>query len=314
MKGLELSRAYYERFGADMIHEKFPEYEAFLAVGLIGSGSECLGYDDDISRDHDFEPGFCIFLPDESLVNSKTEFRLERAYAGLPSEFEGVRRLRVAPVGGSRHGVIRLSDFLRAKLGTTELPCTPDDWFRIPEYSLAELCGGQIFRDDLGELTAIRSSLATLPDTVRLKKLAGRLLLMAQSGQYNYGRCLARGETGAAQLAIGEFVDSTMAAVFLLERRYMPYYKWRFRALRELSSLGEELAGPLEFLLTTENTAPMCNTKSEIIEDIAGIIINRLKHDCLTSANCGDLEKHAYSVNDGISDADVRNSNILYAV
>ena len=54
---------------------------------------------------------------------------------------------------------------------------------------------------------------------------------MAQSGQYNYRRCLAHGETGAAQLACDELVRSTMHAVFLLNRAYMPFYKWAFRAM-----------------------------------------------------------------------------------
>ena len=34
----------------------------------------------------------------------------------------------------------------------------------------------------------------------------------------------------------------------------------------------------------------------------------------LTQANCGDLEKHAYSVNDGIADGDLRNAHILAGV
>ena len=67
MKGLELAKKYYLECGAPMIKEQFGKYEHLIAVGLIGSGSECLGYDDDISTDHDFEPAFCIFLPDEKL-------------------------------------------------------------------------------------------------------------------------------------------------------------------------------------------------------------------------------------------------------
>ena len=49
MKGLELSRKFYETYGASMLHEKFPELEDKLAIGLVGDGSECFGYDDDIS-------------------------------------------------------------------------------------------------------------------------------------------------------------------------------------------------------------------------------------------------------------------------
>ena len=70
MKGLELSRKYYEEFGKPMLKEQFPEIEHLIAVGLVGSGSDCYGYDDDISHDHDFEPGFCLFLPAKALRGS----------------------------------------------------------------------------------------------------------------------------------------------------------------------------------------------------------------------------------------------------
>ena len=69
MKGLELSHKFYLEYGAPMIHEQFPDLESVIAVGLVGSGSECMGFDDAISKDHDFEPGFCMFLPDEETVS-----------------------------------------------------------------------------------------------------------------------------------------------------------------------------------------------------------------------------------------------------
>ena len=72
MRGLELSRAYYENCGAAMIHEQFPEIEHLTAAALTGSGSECYGFDDEVSRDHDFEPGFCLFLPGEEAVDRRT--------------------------------------------------------------------------------------------------------------------------------------------------------------------------------------------------------------------------------------------------
>ncbi|MBQ9562362.1 MAG: hypothetical protein IJU99_02815, partial [Lachnospiraceae bacterium] len=67
MNGLELSRAYFEAFGRQMLEEQFPELLPHLAAGLFGSGSECFGFVDEVSRDHDFEPGFCIFLPGEEV-------------------------------------------------------------------------------------------------------------------------------------------------------------------------------------------------------------------------------------------------------
>ena len=313
MKGLELARAYYKEYGEPMLREKFPELLPLLAAGLAGSGSECWGFDDEISRDHDFEPGFCLFLPGEDVVDRKTAFALERAYAALPREFMGLRRPLVSPVGGARHGVIRTSEFMKEKVGAPDGRLDLMQWLYLPDYSLAEAVNGEIFIDGYGEVTAIRGRLRHRPEDVRLKKLAGNLLLMAQSGQYNYRRCLAHGETGAAQLAVSEFVKSSMAAVFLLNREYQPYYKWSFRAMRALPklSLTAEL---LEYLLTTDNEPETSAEKSRVIEGIAEDLIAELRAQGLTQADCADLEKHAYSVNDRVADGQIRNMHVLAAV
>ena len=313
MNGLELSRAFYEQCGVPMLHEQFPEAEGLVAAGLVGSGSECLGFDDEVSRDHDFEPGFCLLLPDESVIDRRTAFLLERAYAKLPKEFMGFKRSTVAPVGGARHGVMRTADFFTEKVGAPDGVLTVDQWLKLPQQSLLEATGGEIFRDDPGEVTAIRAALRHMPEDVRRKRLAGHLLLMAQAGQYNYLRCLKHGESAAAQLAVNEFVKSCIEVVFLLNRAYAPYYKWSFRALRRLPKLALT-AETLEYLLTTGNDGEMAESKYDMIESTAVDIIDELQNQGLTEAVCGDLEKHAYSVNDGISDGDVRNLNILYTV
>ena len=62
MKGLELSKRYYEEYGQAMIQRHFRQYEERIAAGLVGMGSECFGFDDEISRDHDWGPAFCIWL------------------------------------------------------------------------------------------------------------------------------------------------------------------------------------------------------------------------------------------------------------
>ena len=313
MKGIELCREYYKVYGEPMLREKFPEVLDVAAVGLVGSGSECLGYDDEVSRDHDFEPGFCIFLSCCDFDDAAL-FRLERAYAALPSEFEGVRRLGIQPVGGSRRGVIMIEDFLASKTGMNTLPSCDEDWFGIPEYALCELTGGELFYDGAGTLSRIREHMAHYPRDVKLKKLAGQLLLAGQAGQYNYTRCIEHGESGAAQLAVQEFVNSAMAAAFLLSDKYMPYYKWRFRALRECSALGEALAYPFEFLLTTDNSPRSVKIKSEVIEDISRMISDELRVQSLITATDAELERHAYAVNDQIKSNGIRNKHVLWAV
>lgn len=313
MKGLEICKNFYLEYGKEMLHEQFPEYENLIAVGLVGSGSECYGYDDEISRDHDFEAGFCLFIPDEDVIDRQVAFQLERAYAKLPKEYMGIRRSILSPVGSNRHGVIRMSDFYNEKVGSPTGDLSISEWLRIEEFYLAEATNGEVFRDDCGAFTLIRNKLLNMPEDVRLKKLAGNVLLMAQSGQYNFKRCLDHGEPAAAQLAVVKFVESAMRTIFLLNKRYMPYYKWSFRALRELPKLGN-IADSLEFLITSDNNTETAETKYFIIEDIASMIINELQQQNITKAVCGDLEKHAYSINDYIADSDLRNMNIFAGV
>ena len=313
MKGLELSRNYYEEFGRPMLEAEFQDVLPFLAVGLAGSGSECFGFDDEVSEDHDFEPGFCIFLPGEDLVDRRTAFRLERAYAKLPKEYRGFRRSLMQPVGGARHGVLRTAEFFAEKTGTPDGRLTGAQWLSVPESSLAEAVNGEVWTDTFGEVTEIRERLKAYPEDVRLKKLAGHLLLMAQSGQYNYQRCLKHGEKAAAQLAVFEFVKSAAEVIFLLNRAYQPYYKWTFRALRALPKLSIE-AELMEYLLTSANEPGEAEEKYAVIEGIAGDVAGALMDEGITKAVCGDLEKHAYSVNDGIRDAELRNLHVLAGV
>lgn len=346
MQGLELSRAYYEEYGYKMIHDEFPELEGVIAVGLVGSGSECYGYDDDVSEDHDFEPGFCLFIPGEDvlsidafgnftsatkgadntksaaadvaknikpLIDSRTEFKLTRAYAALPKEFMGHKRSLISPVGGSRHGVIRMDEFWTKAVGAPDGKLTTEGWLNIPEYALAEATNGEIFRDDSGVYSSIRKNLRHYPNDIRKKKLAGYLLLMEQAGEYNYERILRHGETTAAQFAIFEFVQNAMHVIFLLNDRYMPYYKWSLRAMRGLAMLAP-LVEDFDFLMTTPNDKTYVAKKLERIDRINKDVITVLKLRGFTDMNSENLEQLAYAVNDTIEDSTLRNMNIMAGV
>ena len=312
MKGLALSRAYYEEYGAPMLKKEFPELSGLICCGLAGDGSECFGFDDEVSRDHDFEPGFCLFLPEETIVDRRTAFRLERAYAALPKEFSGIRRSPVSPVGGNRHGVIRIGDFFEERTGFRDGIPSARAWLSVPDLYLASAVNGEVFYDGLGHFTELRRQLKNPPEDIRRKKLAAALLLSGQAGQYNYPRCLAHGEPGAAQLAVAEFVRHTIRAVFLLNRRWCPFYKWMFRGMRDLPRLSE-IGDSLEYLLTTDNRGDITEAKKGIIEDIAAILIETLRQDGLSHAVCTDLERHAVSVNNGIADPELRNLHLLFA-
>ena len=305
MNGLELSRAFFEEYGRPLLERDFPDLAPFVAAGLFGSGSECLGYDDDVSEDHDFEPGFCILLPEEELVDRRQAFLLERAYSKLPRDFMGRHRPVLQPVGGARRGVMRTADFFTKTVGAPNGVLDLRAWLRIPEQALLEATNGELWHDPFGEVTGIRETLAQYPEDVRRKRLAGQVLLMAQAGQYNVPRCLAHGETEAAQLAAAEFVRAALSVIFLINETYQPYYKWAFRALRGLPQLSEQ-ADALGAILTGADT--------QRIESVCAAVRAALRGAGLTDAPGDDLERHAYAVNDTVRDPELRNLHILAGV
>ena len=306
MKGLELSEAFFREYGMPMLKEDFPALLPHIAVGLVGAGSECLGFDDDTSHDHDFDMGFAIFLPDESVVDRKEAFRLERAYAALPKEFMGYQRSRLSPTGGARHGVLRLSDFLMEKTGTEDGNLSLRDFLYLPEQSLLEATNGRLFYDGDGAFSKIRERLSHFPEDMRHKKMAGELLLMGQAGEYNLPRALSRGDTASAQLSAVEFVKSALHFIFLLNKSYLPYYKWQFRAMRDLPALSH-LAPTLLSLIS----APASETQ---VKEVAEAFTRALADKGLIAKEGISLEECAYTVNNTVTDHALRNLHILAGV
>ena len=137
-----------------------------------------------------------ILLPDENIVDRRTAFQLERAYSKLPREFEGYQRNYLHPVGGARHGVIRISDFVLEKTGIQNGLLTDDDWMTIPESSLAEMVNGKVYFDGPGYLSTsidrgsrwrrsrLRCRVTPLPDGLPAGNAgSGRSLMGSGSGR-----------------------------------------------------------------------------------------------------------------------------------
>lgn len=305
MRGLTEARALYDDYGRAMLHELFPEYEGRIAVGLAGHGSECLGFDDELSRDHDFEVGFCLWVDEET--ERATAPALSRAYRQLP-----IQRAKERSALGERcRGVMSITDFYRRYTGSPGAPECWQQWMSLPSYALCEATNGEVWRDDSGEFSRIRRELLEgMPEDVRKKKLAARAVEMAQSGQYNYSRCIKHGEDGAAMLAAAEFVNAACSAVYLLNRAHMPYYKWRLRGMEALPKLSS-LKDALEFLLLGENDADGQRLKSEVIEDISAAVIGELRAQGLSHASGDYLEGHALELMEHIENPEIRAMHVM---
>ena len=305
MKGLELSRRYYESVALPALNERFPDRMPRMAVGLVGEGSECFGFDDEISRDHDWGPGFCIWLTKEDY--EAFGGILQAWYQMLPRSFEGYGPRSQSPQGDGRVGVFPVGGFYARFIGLERAPQTLREWRALPETYLATATNGAVFCDPVGEFSAIREALlAFYPEDYRRKKIVARAAIMAQSGQYNFARTLRHGETVAAQLALAEFLKTGMSMVYLLNKRYMPYYKWSHRGLRELPKLSE--TAPL-FAELASNAA--AERKEAVVEEICVKVLDELKQQGLTNGNSDFLLDHCGEMMQQIQTPEIRSMHIM---
>ena len=302
MSGLELSRALYEELLRPRLEAETPELLPLLAAGLVGEGSECFGFDDGQSRDHDWGASLCLWLPDDA---PEAAFQtLEALLAALPERFRGVP-LRLHARG--RTGVFRVGQFYRGLIGRADAPETAAEWLAVPEPSLAAATNGAVFYDGAGAFSAVRGRLlAYYPEDARRCLLAQSAALAGQTGQYNYARCLLRGEKAAAQLIRGRFLENAAALVFLLNRRYRPFYKWSFRALRALPLLGAETDADAQALAAL----PDGPEAAEVFERISARIIEELRRQGLSDSGSDFLMDHVGALLRGVRDDALRRRGI----
>lgn len=238
--GLGLARDYYETYGIPMIEEQFGEYAHRIAVGLVGRGSDCFGYDDKLSEDHDWGPDFCMWVTDETYAEIGAA--LQAAYEALPAEHKGYSR---APhvSGRNRRGVLRISEFYRSLVGTD---CYEKiDWRSVSDASLAAAVNGEIFRDDEGIFTDFRNRLLKgYPEHIFYLKLAEAAARYAQAAEYNFGRMLERKDELTARMFVWDGIREAMRLQLYLDGKYPPHDKWLYRSLQE-SEKGRETAALL---------------------------------------------------------------------
>ena len=303
MQGIERARNFYFHSVREMLERDFAPQADRIAAGIAGRGSECYGFDDEVSQDHDFQTGLMLWITPEDDRNFG--FELSRAYNRLVKDFHCEKR---SVLGYSEYGVCVIDEFFERHLGCPGVPRCWQEWLYTPEYAFAEVLNGEVFSDKSGVFTGIRQRIASeMPADVRLKKLAARAVMMAQSGQYNFERCLKHNEPGAAALALAEFVRHTVSMVFLLNYRFAPYYKWQFRAMRQLA-WGADIAGDLENLLTGSFVAAH---KTELIRSICVKIAAELAAQKLSAAQDEYLEPHAFELMSRITNQEIRTLHIM---
>ena len=222
-----------------MIKEKFAEYEERIAVGIAGEGSDCFGFDDFISRDHDFGTGVVLWLTDEDYeaIGEKLSAEYNRIIDSHPGN-NLTDRLR------ERRGVMTINGFYSNILGIDcdldKCEFSEEDWYTLDHNCLATAVNGVVYRDDLGKFSAFRRMLLDYyPDNIWKIRIVNELHKFSMTLQVNYARCMSRKDTVAARLCHVQGLEAAMQLYFLMKRVYPPYYKWIYRRLEELDNGGK---------------------------------------------------------------------------
>lgn len=246
--GVRLALGYYDDVVAPLLKAQAPELP--YAAARVGTGSEVLGLDDDMSRDHDWGLRLQLFVEADAVerVSALLDEHLPLSYAGFP--------VRFATTGdpddvGHRVEVTTVPCFVTSRLGIDAMAdLTPMEWLGLTGQSVLEVTAGAVFADTLGTLTLVRARLAWYPDEVwryvvaaDWTRLTQETPLMSRAGQ--------RGDDLGSRVIAARLVGAAMHLAFMLQRHWPPYPKWLGSAFMRLP-VAKALGAPLAAVLAAD--------------------------------------------------------------
>lgn len=243
MQGIELSRRFYHAIVQPWLAQVAPGLRH--AAALIGYGSELLGFDDEMSRDHNWGPRVHVFVAPADFDRVADQLvqgfllAMPPAFAGEPI---GLRNRPHPPAGGPEarghvaHGleIHTVPAFLEQVVGVRSVRSLSSiDWLGFAEQRLLAFTAGAVFRDDLGELTEARGALGAYPEDIRLYRIACQWRRIAEEQAF-VGRTGQVGDDLGSRIEAARLARDVMRLAFLLEGRYAPYPKWLGTAFAQL--------------------------------------------------------------------------------
>lgn len=240
MSGRELSRRFYLEHVRPVLGPALGDIPH--AAAMLGDGSDVLGFDDDVSPDHDFGPRVQIVLAAEidpapvlaALHRVPTYDGRFPVYFGSSSAQNGWAEGRPAVMTAAELFTARLGFDPAAGIGLTQ-------WLTTPTQILATVTAGAVFHDPADLLTARRAALRWYPEDVWRYALAAGWLRIDQEQPF-VGRAGGRGDDLASAVIAARLVRDQMRLALLLERRWAPYSKWLGRAFSDLT-IAPNLSG-----------------------------------------------------------------------
>jgi len=256
--GLLLSELFYREDVEPILRTSFPQL--IYAAARLGRGSEVLGFDDDMSRDHDWGPRLTLFLPDDVLEAEKPKID-ETLKKNLPHKFRGYSTNWSKPHEDQTWGLVEsnegsinhrveitsIRNFILGYIGFDIIgELTLADWLTFPQQKLLGITGGKVFHDEV-ELKAVREYFAWYPEDVWLYLLASVWQRIGQE-EHLMGRAGEAGSEIGSTLIATRLARDIMRLCFLIEKKYAPYPKWFGLAFAKLKC-SEELTPILDNVL-----------------------------------------------------------------
>ena len=249
--GLQLAELFFVEQVKPILDGHFPTLR--YSAAMIGSGSEVLGFDTEMSSDHHWGPRAMLFLEtrdyqaNRDAISTTIADELPAECHGYPTNWSepdmadnGTQGLVAAVSGPVRHRVemFTLEGFFQGYLNTAVgETLTPAAWLSFPFQKLRSVVSGRVFHDDLG-LEAIRAEFTWYPYDVWLYILACAWTRIGQE-EHLMGRAgFVDDEIGSALIG-SRLVRDIIRLAFLMEKAYPPYPKWLGTAFAELKSARE---------------------------------------------------------------------------
>lgn len=264
--GLTLCRLFYEQEVGPILNKNFPSLRYSAAV--IGWGSEVLGFDTPVSRDHHWGPRLILFLHKQDYSRLKAKIG-ETLSDSLPYEFLGYSTNYSEPEpNGVRHpikikrgpvnhmvNIFTLKSFFEARLGfdpSRKIAAT--DWLLFPQQRLLELVSGEVYHDGLDQLHEFRQKLTYYPKDVWLYLLAAQWTRVSEEEAF-VGRTGDAGDELGSRLVAARLVHEIIKLAFLMEKQYAPYSKWLGTAFSRLK-IAAKLTPVLQEVLLAKTWKP----------------------------------------------------------
>jgi hypothetical protein len=224
INGKELCRRFY----VEIVEPIMSDTYSFLSYSsaLIGPGSEVLGYDTEMSTDHDWGPRVYLFLNEQDFGYSEEIPSSLRQRA--PELFYGF------PIDLSMSVFTTVPRFIESQLAVKkDERLEPVDWLTFPSQSLLEITSGQVYRDDDAKLSQLRKQFAYYPHDIWLYLMASNWQRIGQEEHLMLRSGFTGDELGSAIIA-SRLVRDIINLCFLMERQYAPYPKWFGTAFKHL--------------------------------------------------------------------------------